>query len=513
MSRSLVAAASAEAAEAGQQVADAGGSAVDVAIAAALVSMTTELGIVSPGGGAFLTIWSPDGDPVVIDGYAEMPGRGLPPDAVVDARTVAMGYGGGMETIVGWGSVATPGAFAGFKTAWDRFGRAPWHELLAPSVDLARHGFPVSAASGYYLQYAHDVVYGWDDETAPSYHRPNGTAVQHGDIVRNEALASTLEALGEEGADLLYQGDLGRALVDACAERGGRITAEDIRAYEAVVRDPLHTVLGGWRIATNAPPAIGGITVATLLTYLERLGLQGWSALDVAKIAAAQDAVFSFRRTDLDNDGDRLTAAEFALASADRADLAALHRSPSTIHVSAVDATGLACAITSSAGYGSGATIPGTGFGLNNSLGEIELMHATFDEQPPGTRLASNMAPTVARHPDGTTLAIGSPGADRITSAIGTVLYNGIICDMSIEEAVDAPRLHAEVFEGAPTLAVEPGVDTSLVDDLHVRELPPHSMYFGGVQIAMAHPNGELEGAADPRRSGAVRIGGGTALT
>lgn len=509
MPRTLIAAPSEDAAMAGRSVAESGGNAVDAAIASALVSMTTELGIVSPGAGGFVSIWGPQGDPIVIDAYAEMPGRGLPADHETVSDKVFMEYGGGIETVVGWGSIAVPGAFAGFQLASEMAGVAPWSELLAPSVDLAKRGFKVSSASGYYLGYSHDAVYGWDDEASKTYHRLDGTPVTGGDTVTNGALASTLEALGTHGADLLYRGELGADLVRACGERGGLITHADLEAYAPIVREAARVSLHGWDIATNAPPAVGGVAVAALLNLLERLGISGWSAADVAAYAAAQHAVFSFRRSDLDGDTDRYAGAEELLALADSADLAAMHRSPSTVHVSAVDATGLSCAITISAGYGSGAVIPGTGFGLNNSLGEIELTSEGLHALQPGQRLLSNMAPTVARSPEGECLAIGSPGADRITSAIATVLLNHVVCGMSLEDAVAAPRLHAEVFEGTPTLAVEPDIDVSQVEGLAIRTLPANSMYFGGVQVASLASGGTLEGAADPRRTGAVMIGGG----
>jgi gamma-glutamyltranspeptidase/glutathione hydrolase len=118
------------------------------------------------------------------------------------------------------------------------------------------------------------------------------------------------------------------------------------------------------------------------------------------------------------------------------------------------------------------------------------------------------MAPTVARSKDGELLAIGSPGADRITTAISTVLLNHVVCGMPLEEAVSAPRLHAERFDGQPTLAFEPGIDVSKVEGLELRPLPHHSMYFGGVQAAALKPDASFVGAADPRRTGAVRIGG-----
>lgn len=508
MPRTLIAAASVAAAESGAVVADAGGNAVDAAIAAALASMTTELGIVSPGGGAFVTVWPASGRPLVVDAYAEMPGRGHDEARTPSTQRVSMLYGGGMETIVGWGSIATPGALAGFDLAHREYGRASWSELFDPSIRLADQGFSVSTASAHYLGYSHDVVYGWDAETAVTYHADDGSAVKAGDTVVNRPLADTLRAIGAEGAALLYEGELGRRLVDACGDRGGLITRRDLESYEAIVRPPSRILLHGWDVATNAPPAVGGITVAALVSLIEQLKLSDWSAVDVASMAAAQAAVFSFRRTDLDGDRDRIAASEELTELAARGDLASMHRSPSTIHVSAVDESGLACSITSSAGYGSGATIPGTGFGLNNSLGEVELISEGLHALAPGTRLLSNMAPTIARRRDGQTLAIGSPGADRITSAIASVLFNYIVCDMSLEEAVAAPRIHAELFDGDPTLAIEQGIDASQVAGMKVRTLPANSMYFGGVQAALVDGSGQLDGAADPRRSGAVRVGG-----
>lgn len=507
MSRTVIAAASEAAADAGSAVAELGGNAVDAAIAATVASMSTELGIVSPGGGAFITVWPPNDEPVVIDAYAEMPGRGLETGRAAITDRVYMAYGGGMETVVGWGSIATPGAFAGFDIASTRFGSVPWAELLVPTIELLHEGFPVSQATSYYLDYSHDVIYGWDPESAEIHHGPDGTPRRVDEVTTNRPLSECLVDMATEGADLLYHGDLGAALARASTERGGLITRHDLEEYQPIVRPPSRIGLRGWDIATNAPPAVGGITMTALLTLIERLKIQGWSAAGVATYAAAQHAVFSFRRGVLDGETDRFIGSGELLKLADIGDLAAMHRSPSTVHASAVDDTGLACAITASAGYGSGAVIPGTGFGLNNSLGELELTTEGLHVLQAGTRLLSNMAPTCARSPEGEVFALGSPGADRITSAIASVLMNHIVCGMSIDEAVAHPRIHAEVFDGVPTLAVEPGVDTSLVEGLAIRELPELSMYFGGVQAAMWDGREGLGGFADPRRTGAVRIG------
>lgn len=508
MARTLVAAASAAAADAGSAVADLGGNAVDAAIGSVVASMTTELGIVSPGAGGFITIWPPDDAPIVIDAYAEMPGRGRSPSAPVSSDLVRMGYGGGMETVVGWGSIATPGAFSGFDVASRLHGSVPWSELFAPSIALARHGFPVSGATAYYLQYAHDVIYGWDPEAHRLHHRQDGSVVEEGDLLTNGDLGECLEVIAHEGVGALYRGDIAVALAKASKERGGLLTLHDLEEYQPVVRPPARIGLHHWDIATNAPPAVGGITLTGVLTLLQSLDISGMTAADVAAYAAAQHAVFSFRRSDLDGDTDRFAGGDELLDMALGGDLAAMHRSPSTVHSSAVDENGLACAVTVSAGYGSGAVIPGYGFGLNNSLGEIELTSEGLHALPVGQRLLSNMAPTIGRSRDGEVLAIGSPGADRITSAIATVLLHHVVMGHDLASSVAAPRLHAEMFDGVPTLAVEPGIDTSLVSDLAIRSLPTHSMYFGGVQAAMRDSTGALVGAADPRRTGAVRIGG-----
>lgn len=156
--------------------------------------------------------------------------------------------------------------------------------------------------------------------------------------------------------------------------------------------------------------------------------------------------------------------------------------------------------MTMSAGYGAGA-MP-AGLWMNNSLGEIELMGRDPHALPPGTRLISNMAPTVARHGDGSILAIGSPGADRITTSIASTLLRYIDQGLSLQEAVDAPRLHIEV--GDETVAsVEPGIE---LHTMPTKSFAEHAMYFGGVQAASWHPDRGFEGAADPRRAGGIAV-------
>jgi gamma-glutamyltranspeptidase/glutathione hydrolase len=209
------------------------------------------------------------------------------------------------------------------------------------------------------------------------------------------------------------------------------------------------------------------------------------------------------RSQDLDADGHAL------LAAVERHGLAGLPTSASTAHVSAVDEHGNACAITMSAGYGAGMVIPGTGILLNNALGEPELNRLGLHAVPPGTRLASNMAPTTGRSVTGGALAVGSPGADRITTALMQVLGRGLLLGEHLQHSIDAPRLHVRFLDDlSPRIEHEPS--EAITAAVEATGLPSHRypgphMYFGGVGAAVLGPDG-LAAAGDARREAAVGV-------
>ena len=242
-----------------------------------------------------------------------------------------------------------------------------------------------------------------------------------------------------------------------------------------------------------------------MLLLLDRDAPDPQTAEGARRLAQIQRAVLGYRQEHLDDGDDREAAAALLLEKAESGELLA---SPSTVHTSAVDTEGLACASTTSAGYGSGVMIPGTGLWLNNSLGELELLPDGGRALETGSRLPSNMVPTIARRDDGAVLAVGSPGASRITTSVAQVLHNFVQLGMPLREAVAHARLHVEVFEGEPTVAFEPGVPIEPFDDLVLRRFPDMSMYFGAVGAAMWDPVGGLFDAADPRRDGMVAVGG-----
>ena len=511
--RVAIAAPGPSAVEAGRAVTAAGGNAVDAAIAAIVVASCTEPGIVSPMGGAYVNVWSPTQGPYVVDGNVEMPGRGRESARFgAGVWEVHMAYGGGTTVFGGPGSVAVPGMFAALAEASTRWGRLPWLELLVPAAHVLRAGYGLGTAAAYYLQFSRPQLFGQDPQTV-AFLRQCGITPTAGALLRDPDLAATLDHIGRVGAQDLYTGELGRALAADMDARGGLVSTEDLAAYRTVTRPAVACSLGDWELGVNPPPSIGGPVLAAMIRLLQARHAQR-GVTDAHDIIDIQRIVLSHRRSHLDCAEDLTAAGEelLDLVAALGADgLAAMSTSPETIHVSAIDDDGLACAITTSAGYGSGVTVPGTGLMLNNALGEPELNTRGLHALLPGQRLASNMAPTTGRRRDGSMLAIGSPGADRITTSIFQVLDALCLRHLPLQEAIDAPRLHVQLdAAGEPTVRYEragelprAAADSGLPSLAH----EPVTMWFGGVGATLLHSSGNLEGAADPRRAAAVGVG------
>ena len=447
------------AADAGEAVARAGGNAVDAAIAAALVTMVNEVGLVSLSSGGFVTVQpAGSGSPYTVDGWMDMPGRGR--ELGGGTWDIHTEYGGGVDITIGPGSVAAHGSVAALEEAHRRDGRLPWREVVAPATDVARGGFRLGAASRYYLEYVHDSIFGWDDASRAAVHDDQGELVT-GRVVLPD-LVRSLQLIADEGAATLHTGELAELITTDVLARGGVLGPEDLAAYQPVVRPSLATEAGGWTLATTPPPSVGGLSVIAMLRLLD-----GWDPDDT-------EALVEVQRTVLGQGP------------------ASLLESGSTAHCSAADSDGRACAVTVSSGYFSGMIAQGTGIWLNNTLGEQELNPGGLHSLAPGARLLSNMAPTVGRQADGSVLALGSPGAGRIATAIAQVLAR-FVGGLGLQEAIHHPRVHVH----------DAGRDGEVVKREREEGL---TMYYGGVAATLLRPDGRLVAAADPRREGAVRI-------
>lgn len=499
-----VASSSQLAADAGAEVTERGGNAVDVAIAAALTSMNTEPGVCGLGGGGYVTVWPANEHAVVIDGYAASPGLGRPGEqSPKEGVEVLIEYGGGVKTVVGPGSVATPGSVAALGEASARFGTLPWSTLFEPVVATVESGFPLPLDCHHYLEVSGDCVFGQDRNGWECLHDESGRLKPPGAMIRVPNLAESLRRLAERGAREFYSGELGHVIADNVQARGGNLTRQDLADYRAIVREALVTPVSRWQVATNPSPAIGGVILAAMLDLIAG-EFPSLPQDSTARHIAVQKLVLGYRHRRVRQPQKVERELTRLMAGVAQGDLDFL-ASPSTVQTSAVDENGLACSITMSTGYGSGIMPAGTGIWLNNCLGELELVPAALTGPAPGTRLPSNMAPTVARDNRGNTLAIGSPGADRITTALVQVLDQYLLRGKSLTAAISASRLHLEYIDGVPRLAHEPVGDLP-ADTPTPRPFGAHSMYFGGVTAAIVNAAGEPQAAADPRRDGGTRV-------
>ncbi|STD04940.1 Gamma-glutamyltranspeptidase precursor [Dermatophilus congolensis] len=507
-----IAAPSPAAVEAATAVSADGGNAVDAAIAAVCVATVTEFGITGPMGGGFINVWQPGHEPVVIDANAEMPGRGITADRLGRGlRRFDFDYFGPVTLYGGHASVGTPGLFAGLGHAHRRWARLPWHALINNAAVVARDGFPLGASAAFWLDRAADHLFGWNAECVDYIRQaPDRSRPVAGQIMRSSNLARSFETIARDGVSTLYTGEIAHVITEDMAANEGLISWEDLAAYRVIERPALRARIGEYDVATNPPPSIGGPVLAACLRTLEhrRTG----DRISAADIIETLRLVLGYRWSVIDLAEDLTEAGSELIRLLDEAGpqrLSLLSSSPDTVHVSVVDADGMACSITTSCGYCSGYIAPGTGLMFNNALGEAELNRRGFHSMPPGTRIASNMAPTTAHTDAGAVLAVGSPGADRITTALFQVIAALAFDKASLQEAIVHPRIHlaAEAEGVVLRLEAHPAAEKAAqASGLPVILSEGLTMYFGGVGAAARDCDGILHAVGDPRRQAATAV-------
>ncbi len=520
--RGAVAAGHGATAAAGARILAEGGNAVDACVAAVFASAVTESPLTSPGAGGFMLVHrARDRSVRIADGFVAGPGLGLRRRRGGDMAVVDVGFGSSTTTTqpfrIGPASCAVPGIVAGLEDAHRRFGRLPWRELLAPAIELARDGVELTRAQAH-IHALLDPILRSSDEGRRVYSRADGTRLGVGDRLVLPELAETFAAIGRRGAAALYRGDRARALVATVRDGGGELTLDDLAAYRPIWRKPVRARFRGHDVFSNPPPSSGGLLVVLGLALLDRLPVEEeGSAAALAQLvevmreqARARSGRFS---TELHRGGlaaRLLDPAELRRSLVRvRAGLEAPREAAplgGTTHVSVIDADGNAAAMSSSTGSGSGVVVPGTGIGLNNMLGEADLVGGRA--VPVGRRLTSMMAPAVALDRAGTArVVVGSAGSARLRGAILQVLVNTLEHGLDASAAVEAPRLHVDGVQ----VHCEGGLDHAELDGLAERgyELVRwrrRNLFFGGAAVVETRPDGTLDAAGDPRRGGAGTV-------
>lgn len=424
-------------AEAGARILRDGGNAADALMAAAFTAFVTEGPLTGPAGGGFALVHEPGGETAVLDCFFGVPVRGL---GEMEELVIDFGDAGTQVFHVGEGSVAVPGLLVGLEEIHGRFATRAWSDLVEPAIALARDGFV-------------------RDEPRETLHlilegillREAGGRRIYGDPARvhtREACA-TLERVRDAGAAMVAE------LIPEYVD--------DLRAYRALRLEPLELeVLERTVLST---PSQGGGVVQRILTLLAEEG-----------------------EPSLEDEARAVADAYGPLGSGPL---------PGTTHISVVDGAGMAAALSSTLGSGSGVFRGGTQ--LNNMLGELDVIGP--HDKAPGDRLASMMTPTLVLDSGRPQLVIGSAGSVRLAGAIAQVTWR-ILRGMHVAAAIRAPRLHVE----GTTLHLEGGWPDADVATLpaswHVNRWDALNLFFGGVQAVQGSEGGILEAAGDPRRGG-----------
>jgi gamma-glutamyltranspeptidase/glutathione hydrolase len=503
--RGVIAAGHPLTAEAGARVLREGGNAVDAACAAVLMSFVCESPLTGPGAGGFMLVHTPGGEDVLLDFFVAAPGQGADREAG-ELTPIEVEFSAEATQVfhVGPASCGVYGTPLGVAEALARYGTMPLSDLVAEPARVGREGHAVNEIQGYLFRILAPILL--STEVGREIYAPGGNPLQTGDTLRLPEVADLLDRLGAEGPAFAYEGDVAAAVSDWVLERGGLITAGDLRSYAVVDRRPARASYRGRRILTNPPPSSGGILIAYSLDLLERVGRPG----DLRALVEVMDETNRARTSDfataLHTEGylERFLAKD-ALESA----AGELHsRLGSTTHIAVMDAAGGCATVTCSNGSCSGVIVPGTGIHLNNMLGEEDL-NPRGHRHAPGARVPSMMAPTVVLHDDGTPeIALGSAGSNRIRSAILQTILNVVDFGLEAPQAVELPRLHLE----RGIVEAEPGVDPRALDSLErsgwaVSRWRERNLYFGGVQAVASDPEtGALSGGGDPRRGGAAVV-------
>lgn len=477
-------------AEAAASVASDGGNAVDACLASAITAWVAEPFFASAGGSGFVAIRTPDGKVELIDGNDAMPGTTLE-EPGQGAERVYLDYSNGMYTYVGAGAIGIPGVLAAVRSAWERHGKIEWAALFQTAIELARDGFPFPKTSDYYLTVTLEPIWSKDPDAVKILTR-DGRPLREGETIVQAELAESLELIAEQGPDVFYRGELAEEIARVIAERDGFLSLEDLRTYRAEIRSPIQTTAFGWTIESNPPPAVGGAVLVHMLALLDDADLKD-PVERLSAIVEAQQAAAGYRLERYTDPEGIAAAFEEALTT-----LQSRGRSSETTHTSSADSDGYVCSLTESNGYGAAVVV--RGILMNNTLGEEELNPLGVHRLPGGSRCHSNMTPTIASGPD-TVVGLGSPGADRIVSAIVQVFLRLAVDHSSLEEAVAGARGHLDARPEGELMCYEldlPGDKLPYTP----RHYPEIHMYFGGVQAASVSADGTVDAVFDPRRSG-----------
>ena len=514
---------------AGSEMLAAGGNAIDAAIATLFTLTVVEPMMVGIIGGGMAHIRLADGSHRFIDGQSTVPAMVKPdtyrskPGSAHDVFDTV-----GDENLTGPKAVAIPGSLKAWCETLSRFGTMSLADVMQPAIKHASRGY---LATPYLHECISDSATEMlKDKPISAIYLPKGEPLKAGERVVQAEYAQTLTYISQHGADALYHGPLGDILVDYMTKNGGFIRKEDLANYKTVEREPIRCDYRGWEILGPPPPAASGVHITEMLNILEGFDLRALGfgtaetthlIAEVLKIAFADRAAASGDPDYIKAPVQRLTSKDYA---AERRRALDLNRAQAwgagveqlegahTTHMTAADAFGNVVATTQTINnlFGAKILIPGLGTVPNNYLNLFDPRPGHALSLAPGKRVTTSMSPMMALRDGKLAYALGLPGGKRIFPSAMQALINLIDHGMSLQEAVEAPRVWTE----GNALEVEQAIPEAVREKLRAmgHRVAPMPTVGGGMNAIRFNEDGSLSGAACWRADGTpVAIAGGLA--
>ena len=517
------------ASSAGAEMLAAGGNAIDAAIATLFTLTVVEPMMVGIIGGGMAHIRLADGSHRFVDGQSTVPSAVRPdtyqsrPGSAHDVFDTV-----GDENLTGPKAVAVPGSLKAWCETLGKFGTMSLADVMQPAIKHAARGY---AATPYLHECITDSAEEMlKDKEISAIYLPNGVPLKAGERVVQSEYAETLTYISQRGEAALYQGPLGDILVDYMKRNGGFIARKDLTNYKTVERQPIRADYRGWQIMGPPPPAASGVHIAQMLNILEgydiaKLGFGSAATIhylaEVLKIAFADRTAASGDPDFINVPVERLTSKAYAeerrrAIDPDRAQSwaagVAQLESADTTHMTAADAFGNVVATTQTINnlFGAKILIPGLGAIPNNYMNLYDPRPGHALSLAPGKRVTTSMSPMMALRDGKLVYALGLPGGKRIFPSAMQALINLIDHSMSLQEAVEAPRVWTEGNALEVELAVPDNVRAKLTSMGHkVLAMPTVA---GGMNAIQFHEDGTMTGAACWRADGTpIGIAGGLA--
>jgi gamma-glutamyltranspeptidase/glutathione hydrolase len=521
----MVVSARKEVSEIGVEIMKQGGNAFDAMVATELALLIAYPFAGNLGGGGFMVYRKANGEVGALD-YREKAPLAASKDMYLDSLgNVIPG-----KSIYGATAVGVPGTLAGIYECHRKFGSLPVEKLIQPAIDLALKGIVVTENQEERFNKYRDIIV--DVSGDSTFFAQN---FKKGDTIKYITLAKTLKRIQKNGRDEFYKGETAKRLTTFIQERGGYVTMEDLASYDAVWREPIVFNYKNIKVISMSPPSSGGITLAQIMKMLEPYGIGRFnhnSAKAIQLITEAERRAYADRNFFLgDPDyveipidsllSDSYLAERMKDFSYEKATLSSDIRhgeiqfaeSNETSHYSIVDSQGNAVSVTTTlnGAYGSKLYVDELGFFLNNEMDDFSakpgvpnmfgLVGAEANSIAPGKRMLSSMTPTIVEKNGKLWMVVGTPGGSTIITSVLQTILNVYEFEMSMQEAVSAPRFHHQWLPDTITFESE-GFTTSLMDSLSAKGYQINTNrtpILGKVDAILVWPDGSLEGGADPR--------------